>query len=230
MQLFTPIQLISFWFHEICMDCQQVLGRELWFPGDVARCGGGIQITHCSKLAPCVFSVLHCRKNSVEALQLKSFTVWNSEIKSYTLPQMFHHPFNPSGSERLPAAPIQCRVLTGRCIPVMSWWMDPQVKWMSTASVVISLCGDRRQTLSQQTKLDFKHGKQQQHLNRSQLFLLSAKFLAAKKNNTTAMWNLNLLWIKRCVKSYCCWTSSVNVRYHPVCFGKFLLTVFKMLI
>lgn len=59
---FAPIQLISFWFHKICMCYQQSLGGELWFPGDVARYGGGIQIMHCSKLAPCVSSLLCCSK------------------------------------------------------------------------------------------------------------------------------------------------------------------------
>lgn len=99
-QVVAPIQLISFWFHEICMGYQQALGGELWFPGDVARYGGGIQIMHCSKLAPCVFSLLRCSKNTVMALRPKSFRLWKSDSKSCALSQMFLHLFRHV--ERLP--------------------------------------------------------------------------------------------------------------------------------
>lgn len=147
MQLFAPIQLISFWFHEICMGYQQALGRELWFPGDVARYGGGIQIMHCSKLAPRVFSLLHCSKNSVMAIQLKSFRLWNSKIRTTTHLKcsfglwtlLFLNPGCNNSTD--PKNPL----LTRRCIPVASWWMEHQVKWTSTATVVISLCANGSQ-------------------------------------------------------------------------------------
>lgn len=80
MQPLAPIQLISFWFHEICMGYQQELGGELWFPGDVARYGGGIQIMSRSKLAPRVFSLLRCSKNTVMAQKLQTVKLWQREL------------------------------------------------------------------------------------------------------------------------------------------------------
>lgn len=185
MQLFTPIQLISFWFHEICMGNQQARGRELWFPGDVARYGGGIQIMYCSKLAPCVSSVLHCSKKTQSWHHSSEVSDCETpEIKNYTQPQTFLYPFNPCGSEAwlkqhwfnpcVDRKMHSCRELMNGpsskanihglfCHLPLRWW---------------------KAALSQQTKAAFKTWKnEKQHLEQSQLFLLSSRLLAAEKQH-----------------------------------------------
>lgn len=94
MQLFILIQLISYWFHEICMGYQQVPSRESWVLGDVVRYGGGIQIMHCSKLTPCVFSFPQCKQKVSCGSTVQKFQpviLWNPEwqisttfLQSYT--------------------------------------------------------------------------------------------------------------------------------------------------
>lgn len=95
MQLFTPVQLISFWFHEIFIGRQQVPSRESYVPGDVARYRGGIQIMHCSKLAPCVSNVPCCSKNSVLELKLSACASLKSRASNVPSPLLTR------GSKRL---------------------------------------------------------------------------------------------------------------------------------
>lgn len=92
------------------------------FPGDVARYGGGIQIMHCSKLVPCVFSLLRCRKNTVMAQKFQTVKLCDSE--TCALSQTFLHLFRRL--ERLTTATLikPLFVMIARCIPVRSWWMD----------------------------------------------------------------------------------------------------------
>lgn len=103
MQLFTPVQLISFWFHEIFMGRQQVPSRESYVPGDVARYRGGIQIIHCSKLAPCVSNVPCCSKNSVTVFELKLSACASLKSRASNLPSSLL----TCGSKRL-AATTDC--------------------------------------------------------------------------------------------------------------------------
>lgn len=99
MQLFTPIQLISFWFHEIFIGRQQVPSRESYVPRDVARYRGGIQIMHCSKLALCVSNVPCCSKNSVTVLELKLSAYASLKSRASNLPS----PLLTRGSKRFAA-------------------------------------------------------------------------------------------------------------------------------
>lgn len=106
-------------------------------------------------------------KTSIMASQLKSFRLWN---KSCTSPQTFLQPFNPCGSEgwfSSDADPTPPTVLTGRCIPVTSWWMEPSRKVNIRRSCCRFPLWRGKPTLSRRTKPAFKDEKRNQHLEYS---------------------------------------------------------------